>query len=150
MVNSKIIAVTVASAVVIAALAYFAASQNETREMFGAGVQNASSCIKGDYVADPGRQNVEIEMNAYQWRFSYCHITVYEGQSVTISLQSLDVPHGFSIDGYPEVGNVFVNPQASSKVTFTANKLGEYVYYCTVFCGEGHPLHKGLLKIQER
>lgn len=152
MVNSKIIAGIAASVAMIGVLAYLASLQNskDSNEMFGAGMQNAANCTKGDYVADPAKQSVEIRMDAYQWRYSYCHITVYEGQTVTFTLQSLDVPHGFTIDGYPEVGNVLVSPQAQSKITFIANKVGEYVYYCTVFCGEGHPLHKGLITIQGR
>jgi len=152
MVSIKIIAAVAVSAAVIAALAYVASIQSSknVEEIFGAGMKNAVNCIQGDFVADPNKQTVEIDMSVYQWRFGYCHITVYEGQTVTFTLKSLDVPHGFAIDGYPEIGNVFVSPQATSKVTFTANKLGEFVYFCTVFCGEGHPLHKGLITIQGR
>jgi cytochrome c oxidase subunit 2 len=151
MVNVKIIVAVAASVAIIATLAYVASMQTENvAEIFGAGVQNAANCIQGDYVADPKKEAIEIDMSVYQWRFSYCHITVYEGQTVTFTLQSLDVPHGFAIDGYPEIGNVLISPQAPSKVTFTATKLGEFVYFCTVFCGEGHPLHKGLITIQGR
>ena len=152
MVKIKIIVAVAASIAVVAALAYIASIQSpdNVEEIFGAGLQNAANCIQGDFVADPKKQTVEIAMSVYQWRFSHCHITVYEGQTVTFTLQSLDVPHGFTIDGYPEIGNIFVSPQAPSKVTFTANKLGEFVYFCTVFCGEGHPLHKGSITIQGR
>jgi len=152
MVNTKIIAAVAVSVAVVATLAYVASvqSSNRVEEIFGAGLQNAASCTQGDFVADPKTQTVELKMDTYQWRFGYCHITVYEGQTVTLTLQSLDVPHGFAIDGYPEIGSVFISPQAPSKVTFIANKLGEFVYFCTVFCGEGHPLHKGLIIIQER
>ncbi len=152
MVNIKIILSVAASVIVLAVLAYVVSTQssNNVEEKFGAGLQNAANCIKGDFVADPNKQTVEIDMNAYQWRFSYCNITVYEGQTITFTLSSLDVPHGFAIDGYPEIGNIFISPQASSKVTFTANKLGEFVYFCTVFCGEGHPLHKGSITVQGR
>ncbi len=152
MANHKIIAAIAVSVVVVAALAYIAStrSSNNVEEIFGAGFQNAAKCINGDFVADPQKQTVEIDMSAYQWRFSYCNITVYEGQTVTVTLQSTDVPHGFAIDGYPEIGSVFISPQAPSKITFSANKLGEFVYFCTVFCGEGHPLHKGSLTVQGR
>ncbi len=152
MANIKLISVIGASVVVLVALAYIASTQssNNVEEIFGAGLQNAAKCINGDFVADPQEQIVEIDMSAYQWRFSYCNIMVYEGQTVTFTLQSADVPHGFAIDGYPEIGSIFISPQAPSKVTFTANKLGEFVYFCTVFCGEGHPLHKGSFTVQGR
>lgn len=152
MVNTKIIAAVAVSVAVVATLAYLASVQsaNRVEGIFGAGLQNAANCTQGDFVADPEKQTVEVKMDTYQWRFGYCHITVYEGQIVTLTLQSLDVPHGFAIDGYPEIGSVFISPQAQSKVTFIANKVGEFVYFCTVFCGEGHPLHNGLIIIQER
>ncbi|MFQ5969548.1 MAG: hypothetical protein ACE5J2_03515 [Nitrososphaerales archaeon] len=150
MVNTKIIAAVAVSVALVASLAYLVSVQNSNvEEIFGAGLQNAANCTQGDLVADPEKQTIEINMDVYQWRFGYCHITVYEGQTVTLTLQSLDVPHGFAIDGYPEIGNVFISPQASSKVTFIANKVGEFVYFCTVFCGEGHPLHTGLIIVQE-
>jgi cytochrome c oxidase subunit 2 len=152
MTNIKLIAIITGSVVVVAALAYIASTQNSNNveEIFGAGLQNAAKCISGDFVADPQKQSVEIDISAYQWRFSYCNITVYEGQTVTLTLQSVDVPHGFAIDGYPEIGSVFISPQAPSKITFSADKLGEFVYFCTVFCGEGHPLHKGSFTVQGR
>ena len=152
MANIKIIAAIAASVVMVTALAYVAStrSSENVEGIFGAGFQNAANCTQGDFVADPEKQIVEIEMSVYQWRFGYCHITIYEGQTVTLTLQSLDVPHGFAIDGYPEIGSIFVSPQAPSKITFVASKLGEFVYFCTVFCGEGHPLHKGSITIQGR
>jgi len=107
----------------------------------------SSTCIDGDFVADPSQQVVEISMSAYQWRFSYCSITVYEGQMVIIHVKSLDVPHGIAIDGIPGT-NVFISPDAVSTVKFKATKKGEFTYFCIVFCGEGHPFHKGTLIVK--
>ncbi|MEM2759390.1 MAG: hypothetical protein QXU32_04970 [Nitrososphaerales archaeon] len=151
--NTRIIAGVGAGLAVVAILAYFASTQPQTtevREIHGAGLQNAHKCIKGDFKADPSANIVEITMDAYQWRYGYCSITVYEGQRVMIALQSLDVPHGFAIDGYPEVSSTFISPNAQSVVTFSADRVGSFTYYCTVFCGEGHPLHKGQLVVQSR
>lgn len=149
--NVKIIAGVVGGVAAVAILAYFASIQsNNVEEILGAGLQNADKCIKGDFKADPSKDVVEITMDAYQWRFSYCSITVYEGQTVMITLQSLDVPHGFAIDGYPEVASIHISPNAQSVVKFTADKTGEFTYFCTVFCGEGHPLHRGNLVVQSR
>lgn len=147
--NSKIAAGVAGGIVAVAILAYFASIQTEeVEEVFGAGLQNADKCINGDFKADPSKDTVEITMDAYQWRFSYCSITIYEGQTVVLALKSLDIPHGFAIDGYPEVSNVHISPNAESVVKFTASKTGEFTYFCTVFCGEGHPLHEGTLIVQ--
>jgi len=150
MMNSKLIAGVAGGIIAVIILTYFASIQSgdNVEEILGAGLQNADKCIKGDFKADPSKNIVEIAMDAYQWRFSYCSITVYEGQTVVITLQSLDVPHGFAIDGYPEVSNTHISPSAQSVVKFTADKTGTFTYYCTVFCGEGHPLHTGQLVVQ--
>lgn len=137
----------------VAILALFASTQQqeqraEVNVIHGAGLQNADKCTKGDFVADRSKDVVEIAMDTYQWRYEYCSIKVYEGQTVVIALQSLDVPHGFAIDGYPEVGSTYVSPAAQSVVKFKADKIGIFTYFCTVFCGEGHPLHKGQLVVQ--
>ncbi len=150
--NSKLIAGIAGSVATVAVIAYLASIQttHQVQEIRGAGLQNAETCTKGDFKADPSQDTVKVEMDAYQWRYSYCSITVYQGQTVMITLQSLDVPHGFAIDGYPEVGSTHISPNAQSVVKFTADKIGQFTYYCTVFCGEGHPLHKGQLVVKSR
>ena len=105
---------------------------------------NGRECIYGDFVSDPSDTLVEIDMPAYQWSFAYCSITVYEGQRVIINMRSLDVPHGFAIDGYEQV-RAFIPPDVDTRVEFVASLVGEYIYFCTVFCGEGHALHTGTL-----
>lgn len=137
----------IATAAAIAAYFVTGQSSNEIAAIHGAGLENASKCISGDFKADPSKDKVEITMDAYQWKFSYCTITVYEGQTVVLTLKSLDVPHGLTIDGYPELGVKHATPDADTVIRFTAYKVGQFTYYCTIFCGEGHPLHKGQLVV---
>ena len=112
-------------------------------------LQNPSAwndCINGDYIADSNKDIVEIEMSVYQWKYSYCTITVYKNQRVIINIQSLDVPHGISVENFQI--NSFISPNNISKIEFTATENGEFTYYCTVFCGEGHAFHKGILIVK--
>jgi len=112
-------------------------------------LQNPSAwndCINGDYIADPNKDTVEIEMSVYQWKYSYCTITVYKNQRVIITIQSLDVPHGISVENFQI--NSFISPNNISKIEFIATESGEFTYYCTVFCGEGHAFHKGILIVK--
>ena len=44
--------------------------------------------------------------------------------------------------------NSFISPNNISKIEFIATKNGEFTYYCTVFCGEGHAFHKGILIVK--
>ena len=111
------------------------------------GEYNFDDCIDGHFIADSSLELVEIEMVVYQWKFGYCSITVYEGQTIELKLRSLDVPHGMSIEGKHGF-NVFISPNTVSSIRFEADRKGTFLYFCTVFCGEGHPNHKGILIVK--
>lgn len=77
-----------------------------------------------------------FEITAKRFSFTPNEITVKKGQPVTIVLKSMDVDHGLRIR---DLGvNVKVKGGQSSEVTFTPDKVGDFVGHCSVFCGSGH------------
>ena len=82
-----------------------------------------------------GEQPV-IEVHAKRFAFSPAEITVKEGETVTLSLISDDVPHSLLIEG------LGVNAVASKghpiQVRITPDKTGEFAGRCGRFCGTGH------------
>ena len=148
--NKRITTIVGGSVVAVAILTSLASLQpnEQVDEILTPRLQNADKCVKGDFKADPNKDVIEIFMDVYQWRFSYCSISVYEDQEVVIRLKSNDVPHGFAMDGYPEISDRHISPNAETVVKFIANKTGTFTYYCTVFCGEGHALHMGQMVVQ--
>lgn len=115
-----------------------------------------------------GGENVVIDMTTKQWRFDVegvnpsgsakfssnppadrfadTTITVRKGDTIILRIKSLDVPHGFAIE---EFGiNVFNPPGETVEVKFVARQTGSFTFFCTVFCGTGHPNHKGVLMVQ--
>ncbi len=148
--NKRITTIVGGSVVAVVILTSLASLQpnEQVDEILTPRLQNADKCVKGDFKADPNKDVIEIFMDVYQWRFSYCSISVYEGQEVVIRLKSNDVPHGFAMDGYPEIADRHISPNAETVVKFIANKTGTFTYYCTVFCGEGHALHMGQMVVQ--
>lgn len=88
-----------------------------------------------------------INMTSKQWEYDPSEIRVKEGQQILLRIKSTDVPHGFVIEEYRV--NVFLTPGEVVEVKFTANKAGEYIYFCNVFCGTGHPNHKGKLIVEK-
>lgn len=91
---------------------------------------------------------VTIEVKASRYKFdpgTLTSINVTKGQVVTLRLTSLDVTHGFAITEYGIQQEVA--PGQTVEVHFTADKTGDFVIYCTVFCGTGHPQHKGTLHV---
>lgn len=90
---------------------------------------------------------VIIDITSKQWEYNPSEIRVKEGQTVILRIKSIDVPHGFVIEDYRV--NVFLPPGEVVEAKFTANKVGEFVYFCNVFCGTGHPSHKGKLIVEK-
>ncbi|HEY4673910.1 MAG TPA: cupredoxin domain-containing protein [Nitrososphaerales archaeon] len=90
---------------------------------------------------------VAINVTSRQWNYTPSEIRVKEGQTVILHLRSIDVPHGFAIEEYRV--NVFLPPGETVDVKFIANQAGEFQYFCNVFCGTGHPNHKGKLIVEK-
>jgi len=115
---------------------------------------------------------VELRVEARQWLFnatilkstdpttlattipiggSYANTTIVvsRGDLVVIHLSSSDVAHGFAIDGYENVGPYEVAAGQTVTFSFVADRAGRFTFYCTVFCGPGHPNHKGTFIVLE-
>lgn len=67
------------------------------------------------------------------------------GETVLLRLHGQDVTHGFSILEYGV--NVEIPPGQVVEVRLQADKAGLFTIFCTVFCGTGHPQHKGTLHV---
>ena len=88
---------------------------------------------------------IEREFNIVARRFAYTPeiIRVNRGDKVTISLQSMDVLHGFYIDGYGIDQDI--RPGETARFTFVANKPGKFPFRCSNTCGVFHPFMIGNL-----
>ena len=88
----------------------------------------------------------EFDMAARQWAFEPSTITVNEGDKVILNIKSEDVTHGFAIFEFDV--NERLAPGETKRVEFTADKKGEYVFFCSVPCGKGHKDMKGKLIVE--
>jgi cytochrome c oxidase subunit 2 len=89
----------------------------------------------------------EFYVTAIMWEFYPQNITVQKGDNVVIHLTSVDVHHGFYIEAWNKTADLF--PNQTVMIEFTADKVGDFQYYCTVYCGIGHWDMKGYIRVQE-
>ena len=82
----------------------------------------------------------EFSIDAFQFGYNPDTITVSKGDKVKININNVDVLHGMRI---PDLGL-----KGQNLIEFTADKLGEFIWYCTNMCGEGHMQMKGKLIVK--
>lgn len=88
----------------------------------------------------------EFSIIAKNWEFQPETITVNEGDTVRLSVESVDVTHGISI---PEFGiNENLEPGKTTTIEFIADKKGNFPFFCSVYCGSGHGNMRGSLIVE--
>jgi heme/copper-type cytochrome/quinol oxidase subunit 2 len=89
----------------------------------------------------------EIEMTAKRYEFNPDTITVNKGDTVRITLTSLDVTHGIKLN---EFGiNMKALPGQPEVIEFVADKAGTFTFKPSVYSGLGSADMKGTLIVEE-
>ena len=82
----------------------------------------------------------EFSVEASRFKYSPDIITVNKGDKVKINVNNLDTMHGIRIPDIQVSGDELIE--------FTADKSGEFIWYCNVFCGDEHKAMKGKLIVK--
>ncbi|MBT3255560.1 MAG: 4Fe-4S binding protein [Deltaproteobacteria bacterium] len=105
-----------------------------------------------------------ISLKAKKYGYSPSRIVVNKGDTIVLKPTSLDVTHGFLLDGYPvdlvikqqglnflkytwedDEGALQTDWDKVSQVEFVADKSGKFTFRCTQTCGGLHPFMTGEL-----
>ncbi|MEK6967962.1 MAG: cupredoxin domain-containing protein [Nanoarchaeota archaeon] len=95
---------------------------------------------------DTGPKTIPINMIVKQYSFEPSIINAKVGDTIVLTMKSIDVAHGITI---PELGvsqDLPVNEEKT--VTFKVDKKGEFPFRCSVFCGSGHRSMTGKIVVE--
>ena len=101
--------------------------------------------------SDPGIREIapgkyDVYMLAKTWAFEPRDLVFPPGSEVTFYITSIDVQHGFKLQGTNV--NMQIVPGEVSKLTTTFDQIGEYPFICTEYCGLGHAAMFGSLIVE--
>jgi cytochrome c oxidase subunit II len=77
-----------------------------------------------------------IEVSVKKFAYSPAEITLKKGEPVVLVLTTEDVSHGLKFTGLNL--NTKIEKGKPAELTFTPDKVGDFVGHCSVFCGSGH------------
>jgi hypothetical protein len=108
-----------------------------------------------------------FSINAQKYGYSPSRIVVNKGDTVVLKPTSLDVTHGFLLDGYPvefiikqqgiaylkydwedDEGKLHTDWDKVSEIEFVAGRSGKFTFRCMQTCGNLHPFMTGELIVR--
>lgn len=145
-----VIGVAVIILVLVGGFFLFNAGSNSSSNVGGINVVEKSdsqdTTTKETSETEKVPETKEFNVIAKRWDFSPSTITVNEGDTVILNIESIDVTHGFAI---PDFGvSESLSPGNTVKIEFVADKTGTFSFFCNVFCGSGHSGMRGTLVVQ--
>lgn len=107
-------------------------------------------------------QKRDITIKARQYSYDPEKLEVNKGDTLIIRLVSLDVVHGFYLEGYDIDAEIQANQKTfrfrhpskgfnwkdTSEIALIVNKSGKYRYRCSHTCGSMHPFMQGELIVK--
>lgn len=97
-------------------------------------------------IQQTGPESYEVVMIGQAWAFQPREVRIPAGSEVTFVATSVDVIHGFHLEGTRV--NVMLIPGQVSRVTHTFDEPGEHLFICHEYCGAGHHNMYGRLIVQ--
>jgi cytochrome c oxidase subunit 2 len=88
----------------------------------------------------------EIAIQAMKFEFTPETVKVKRGEPVTFVLTSIDRIHGFKMPDFSVRTEIV--PDQETRVTIAPEKAGTFVFFCDVFCGDGHEEMSGTLIVE--
>jgi cytochrome c oxidase subunit 2 len=104
----------------------------------------AGAALGGGAVLAQSEENV-IRLTARKFAFLPGEITLKRGVPATLEFTAVEVVMGFNLPDFNVRADIV--PGQVSRVRFTPDKTGTFVFLCDIFCGDGHEGMAGKLHV---
>lgn len=120
------------------------AGESQIGGMMSAGAGEGEEGHGHDADAEP----IDVYLMAVQFSYVPAVLRLEHGQPYRFRMMSTDVNHGASIHtGF--LGHIMRRPARTLvEMVMTFERAGEYMVYCTVYCGDGHDVMKGKIIVE--
>ncbi len=93
---------------------------------------------------------IDVYLMAYQWGYAPSVLRLEAGVPYRFRMMAVDVAHGASLRLGPGGRIVRLRPGALAEQELTFTQPGEYLLYCTVYCGLAHDRMQGRVIVTSR
>lgn len=113
-----------------------------------ASIGSASAESEEGHAHDEGAEPIDVYLMAMQFSYMPTVLRLEHGVPYRFRMMSMDVNHGASIHtGF--AGHIMRRPARTMvEMNMTFSEPGEYMIYCTVYCGDGHDMMKGKIIVE--
>lgn len=116
----------------------------DRRRLLAAGALAAAGAVLGAGAFAQAKERV-IRVTARKFVFLPREIRLKKGVPVVLELVTADVVMGFNAPDFKARADII--PGKVSRVRFTPDKTGTFVYLCDIFCGDGHEGMSGQIHV---
>jgi cytochrome c oxidase subunit II len=110
--------------------------------LIGAAALGATA-VCGCAFSQPQTKERVISVVAKKFEYSPSQINLKLGEAVILEFISQDIVMGFNTPDFKTRADII--PGVKTRVSLTPNKVGEFTFYCDIFCGDGHENMTGMI-----
>ncbi|TWA93170.1 cupredoxin-like protein [Azospirillum brasilense] len=100
-----------------------------------------------DHGHDAGGEPVDVYLMAQKFAYSPDVLRLKAGQAYRFRMMADDITHGASIQLGSASRIIRLRPGTVTEQVITFTKPGEYLVYCTVYCGQAHDAMQGRIVV---
>lgn len=132
----------------IAPSGQMAMDRHQEAETAMAATESPSASEDEEHGHGEGGEPIDVYIMAMQFAYEPQVLRLEHGVPYRFRLMSMDVNHGASVHtGF--AGHIMRRPARQMvDMIMTFEEAGEYMVYCTVYCGEGHDTMKGKIIVE--